>query len=71
MGNRRSTFEPLYQAALEHSSVKSYHSVSPEERSQLKAFVAQRLGIPKEKVGPAEFKEAKFVEVPLNDSGHA
>lgn len=61
---RRSTLEPLYQAALEHSSVKSYHSVSPEERSQLKAFVAQRLGIPKEKVGPEEFKEANSWKYP-------
>ena len=38
--------------------MKSYHSVSPDERSQSKAFVAQRLGIPKKKVGPEEFKKA-------------
>ena len=61
---RRSAFEPLYQAALEHSSVKGYHSVTPEERSELKAFVAQRLGIPKEKVGPAEFKRANSWKYP-------
>ncbi|MBP1986194.1 tyrosine-type recombinase/integrase [Halolamina salifodinae] len=61
---RRSAFEPLYQAALDHSSVKGYHSVSPEERSELKTFVAQRLGIPKEKVGPDEFKQANSWKYP-------
>jgi len=61
---RRSAFEPLYQAALDHSSVKGYHSVTPEERSELKAFVAQRLGIPKEKVGPDEFKQANSWKYP-------
>lgn len=61
---RRSAFEPLYQAALEHSSVKSYHSVSPEEREELKIFVSKRLGIPKEKVGPEEFKQANSWKYP-------
>ena len=61
---RRSAFEPLYQAALDHSSVKGYHSVSPEERSELKTFVAQRLGIPKEKVGPKEFQQANSWKYP-------
>lgn len=61
---RRTAFEPLYQSALEHSSVKSYHSVSPEERSKLKTFVAQRLGIPKEKIGPEEFKQANSWKYP-------
>lgn len=51
-------------AALEHSSVKGYHSVTPEERSELKTFVAQRLGIPKEKVGPGEFKRANSWKYP-------
>lgn len=61
---RRSAFEPLYQAALDHSSVKGYHSVSPEERSELKTFVAQRFGIPKEKIGPEEFKQANSWKYP-------
>jgi len=61
---RRSAFEPLYQAALDHSSVKGYHSITPEERSELKTFVAQRLGIPKEKVGPDEFKQANSWKYP-------
>lgn len=61
---RRSAFEPLYQAALEYSSVKNYHSVTPEERDRLKTFVSQRLGIPKEKVGPEEFKEANSWKYP-------
>jgi integrase len=61
---RRRAFEPLYQAALNHSSVKGYHSVTPEERSELKSFVAQRLGIPKEKIGPDEFKQANSWKYP-------
>jgi integrase len=61
---RRAAFEPLYQAALEYSSVKNYHSVTPEERDRLKIFVSQRLGIPKEKVGPEEFKEANSWKYP-------
>ena len=61
---RRSAFDPLYQAALEYSSIKSYHSVTPEERDQLKIFVSQRLGIPKEKVGPEEFKQANSWKYP-------
>lgn len=61
---RRAAFEPLYQAALEHSSVKSYHSVTPEEREELKAVVAQRLQIPKDRVGPAAFKRANSWKYP-------
>lgn len=61
---RRTAFEPLYQAALQHSSVKSYHAVSPEERDELKGVVAQRLQIPKEKVGPEEFKLANSWKYP-------
>jgi integrase len=61
---RRSAFQPLFNATLEHSSVKSYHSVSPEEREQLKTVVSKRLGIPKEKVGPEEFKMANSWKYP-------
>lgn len=61
---RRQTFEPLYQAALEHSSVRSYYTASPEEREQLKKVVSQRLQIPKEKVGPEEFKQANSWKYP-------
>lgn len=63
---RRDAFKPLYEAALNHSSVKSYHNknMSAEERDQLKTFVSQRLGIPKENVGPEEFKQANTWKYP-------
>lgn len=61
---RRAAFEPLYQAALEHSSVKSYYSVTPEERDELKRHISQRLQIPKGKVGPDEFEQANSWKYP-------
>lgn len=63
---RRAAFKPLYQAALEYSSVKSYHntSMSDKEREQIKIYLSQRMGIPKEKVGPGEFKEANSWKIP-------
>lgn len=61
---RRKSFEPLYQAALEHSSVKGYNSVTPEERDELRALIARQLEIPKEKVGKAEFERANSWKYP-------
>jgi len=61
---RRSAFEPLYQAALNHSTVKSYYSVSPEERDELRTVLAQRLQIPKTEVGAEQFKEANSWKYP-------
>jgi len=61
---RRAAFKPLYQAAMEHSSVKSYYSVSPEEREELKTVISKRLQVPKEKVGPEHFKQANSWKYP-------
>lgn len=61
---RRAAFEPLYQAALQHSSVKSYYSCTPEERAELKTYVSQRLQVPMEKVGAEEFKKANSWKYP-------
>lgn len=63
---RRTAFEPLYQAALEYSSVKSYHNtnMSAEERERIRTYLSQRMSIPKEEVGPEEFKKANSWKVP-------
>lgn len=56
----------LYQATIELSSFKSYNnkSMTPEERDQLKAHLAQRFTKPKEEIGPAEFKRANSWKYP-------
>jgi integrase len=61
---RRAAFKPLYQAALEHSSVKSYYTVSPEEREEMKRVISQRLQMPMEEVGPDEFEKANSWKYP-------
>lgn len=52
--------DALYEAALNHYSVKSYYNknMTEDERDALKATLAQRLGIPKTEVGPEEFEES-------------
>ena len=63
---RKSYFRPLYQAALDFGSVTSYYNknLTDDERDRLKAHLAQRLEIPKEHVGPEEFKRANSWKVP-------
>jgi integrase len=62
---RRTAFKPLYQAALEYNSIKSYHSdMSSKERDRLKIFVSQRLGVPKSEVGPEQFEQANSWKEP-------
>lgn len=63
---RQSEFPALYEAALTYNTVKSYNNsgMTPEERDKVKAHVAQRLGIPKRKVGPEEFKKANSWKIP-------
>lgn len=60
----RGAFKQLYSAALEYGSVKSYYSVTPEERDRIKTYLARLEGVPKEKIGPEEFKEANSWKVP-------
>lgn len=59
-------FEPLYKAALSHSTVKSYNnkSMTAAERDQIKTYLSQRLGVPKSEVGPEEFKQATSWKIP-------
>jgi len=54
----------LYNAAVEMGSLRSYHSVSPEQRDRLKIHLAQRLEKPKEAVGPDDFKTANSWKFP-------
>jgi integrase len=62
----RDAFKSLYSAALGYGSVKSYHSSSmtPDERDRIKTYLARREGVPKEKIGPEEFKEANSWKIP-------
>jgi len=60
----RGAFKQLYSAALEYDSFKSYHSVSPEERDRIKTYLARREGIPKEEIGPDEFRDANSWKIP-------
>ena len=54
----------LYEAALSFSSVKSYFSVDAEERSQIKAHLAQRFEMPKTEIGQDEFEQASSWKLP-------
>ncbi|SFR50082.1 Phage integrase family protein [Halogeometricum limi] len=62
----RAAFRSLYKAALDFDSVKSYHSSSmtPEERDRIKTYLAQSEGVPKEKIGAEEFKNANSWKTP-------
>lgn len=57
-------FRPLYEAALEHGTVKHYASCSPAERDELRAHLAQRFELPKEEVSKAEFARANSFKIP-------
>ncbi|MFC4359308.1 tyrosine-type recombinase/integrase [Halobium salinum] len=46
------------EAALRYGSIPSYSSVSPEERSEWKAHLAQRFGKPKSEVTPDDWDTA-------------
>lgn len=48
----------IREAALEYGSLPSYSSVTPEERSRWKAYLAQRLGKPKSEVTPSDWDRA-------------
>jgi len=62
---RRNAFQPLYEAALDYGSMKSYHSdMSSQERDRLRTYISQRFGVPKANVGPEEFKKANSWKVP-------
>lgn len=63
---RQSEFHALYEAALSYNTVKSYHnsSMTPEERDNLKAHLAQRFGIEKGNVTRDHFNRANCWKAP-------
>ena len=61
---KKDEFRPLYEASLEHGTVKHYHSCSPEERDELKAHLAQRFEKAKSEVGPDDFQKANSFKIP-------
>jgi site-specific recombinase XerD len=60
---RRDEFAPLYNAALDHGSVRHYNQVTPEERDRIKAHLAQRFEKPKKNITPADFERANSYKV--------
>jgi len=50
--------QAIREAALEYGSVPAYNSLSPEERDEWKAHLAQRFDKPKSEVGPTDFERA-------------
>lgn len=47
----------LREAVLEYDTIPAYSDLSPEERDRWKAYLAQRLGKPKEDVVPDDWKQ--------------
>ena len=54
----------LREAALEYGSIPGYNDLTPEERSQWKAHLAQRFEKPKSEVTPADWERANGWKVP-------
>lgn len=61
---KRDEMNALYNAAIEYGSMKSYRTVSPDERDRLKAHLAQRTGKPKQEIGPEDFADANSWKFP-------
>jgi integrase len=61
---RAHEFPKLYNATLNHGSVKPYGECTPEERDAFKAHLAQRFEMPKEDVSRSEFNRANSWKVP-------
>ena len=57
-------FRSLYEAALEHGTVRHYHSCTPDERNELKAHLAQRFEMEKTEVSVEEFERANSFKIP-------
>lgn len=54
----------LWQTALEYKSIPSYNNVTPVERAQWKATIAQELGKPKEQVTPDDWEKIVNWHIP-------
>jgi len=54
----------LYDAAIEYGSVRNYHSVTPEERENLKRHLSQQMTKPKDEISPVDFEKANSWKFP-------
>lgn len=54
----------LREGALEYGSVPAYSDLSPRERSQWKAHLAQRFEKPKSEIVPADWDRANGWKIP-------
>jgi integrase len=45
----------LWEASLDYKTIPSYNNLTPTERSETKAHIAQELGKPKDEVGPDDW----------------
>jgi len=61
---KQDEFRPLYEAALEHGTVKHYNSCSTAERDRLKGVLATRYDKSKDDVIPHDFERANSFKVP-------
>mgnify|MGYP006279616405 FL=1 len=61
---KKDEFRPLYEAALEHGTVKHYNTCTPTEREQIAAHLAQRFEVQKDEVGPDHFERANSFKIP-------
>lgn len=52
------------EAALEFGSVPSYTAVTPQERQQWKAYLAQKYGKPMSEIGPRDWERANSWKTP-------
>ena len=56
--------EQIREAALEYGSIPAYNTVTPEERSKWKAYLAQRFGKPKSEIGLEDWDRANGWKIP-------
>jgi integrase len=54
----------LRESALDYGDIPTYDNVSPEERDQWNAYLAQRLGKPKSKISPEDWENTRGWKIP-------
>lgn len=54
----------LREAVLSYDTIPNYHAVSPDERDQWKAYLAQRLGKPKDDITKEDWARANSWKLP-------
>lgn len=54
----------IWEAAMEYGSIPAYNTVTPEERSRWKAYLAQRFGKPKAEVTLDDWERANGWKIP-------